>query len=239
MGIEQLENFSLAPLIDSFSQDSFGMSGDILTFVQILIVSFGYGWLLKTLYYLYFHSNEPQDGSLARSLALLTPALAATFWMVQSSLTLSLGLLGSLSFVRFRTPVKRSEDVGFIVIALAVAIACAGEFFVVAGTFILFLFVYTLARSLLTRVQSGNYQFGVITFNSAKRDITPVLMQTLHQTKIRPQFVSSRTYDGITSYVFNASKISYQLHDEVMRRLKEIDEQSQINIFYPSDRLGT
>ncbi len=239
MGLEQLDSFAITPLLEGLKQSNLEFSGDILTFLQILVVSFGYGWLLKTVYFLYFHNNEPQDGSLARSLVLLTPALAATFWMVQSSLTLSIGLLASLSFVRFRTPVKRAEDVGFIVIALALAIACAGEFYLVSGTFILFLFAYSLVRSLFTRLQTGVYQFGVITFNSSKDGITPQLMEALQLAKVRPHFVSARSYDGITSYVFNASRISIELHDEVTKKLKAIDDQSQINIFYPSDRLGT
>ena len=239
MNVNPTELLGGYSLIDQASQGPWQLAGDILGFIQILVVSFGYGWLLKTLYYLYFHSNEPQDGSLARSLALLTPALAATFWMVQNSLTLSLGLLGTLSFVRFRTPVKRSEDVGFIVIAIAVAIACAGEYFLVSGVFILFIFLYSLIRSTVTRFQRGTHQFGVITFNSQKHNITPLLMSALERTKIRPQFISARTYDGVTSYVFNASRISYGSHDEITQVLRGIDDQSQINIFYPTDRLGT
>ena len=94
-----------------------GVQGDVGAFALVMVVAIVFGVLLFLLYNLYFHDNEPQDGSLARSLILLTPSLTATFWMIQSSVILSLGLLGSLSFVRFRTPVKRSEDVTFIVIA--------------------------------------------------------------------------------------------------------------------------
>lgn len=44
---------------------------------------------------------------------------------MQFSLPLSLGLLGALSIVRFRTPIKEPEEVGFIMLTIATAISCA------------------------------------------------------------------------------------------------------------------
>ncbi len=44
---------------------------------------------------------------------------------MQLSLPLSLGLLGSLSIIRFRTPIKEPEEVGFIMLVIAASISCA------------------------------------------------------------------------------------------------------------------
>ena len=70
----------------------------VFGFTLSISIALVFGIMLNILYNLYFRDNEPQDGSLARSLVLLTPSLCATFWMIQSSIILSLGLLGSLSF---------------------------------------------------------------------------------------------------------------------------------------------
>lgn len=121
---------------------------DTVDFALAMGISLAFGLILHQLYNLYFQDNEPQDGSLARSLVLLAPSLTATFLMIQSSLALSLGLLGSLSFVRFRTPVKRAEDVSFIIVVVAVAIACASGVYVLAIALVCLLFLFTYAHNL-------------------------------------------------------------------------------------------
>jgi len=50
---------------------------------------------------------------------------------------LSLGLLGALSIIRFRTPIKEPEEVGFIMLVIAASIICATFNF----QFLLFLYL--------------------------------------------------------------------------------------------------
>jgi hypothetical protein len=51
---------------------------------------------------------------------LLTTVLIIT--VVKSSLALSLGLVGALSIVRFRTPIKEPEELGYLFIAIAMGL---------------------------------------------------------------------------------------------------------------------
>ena len=44
---------------------------------------------------------------------------------IQFSLPLSLGLLGALSFVRFRSPIKDPQEIGYILLLIASSICCA------------------------------------------------------------------------------------------------------------------
>jgi hypothetical protein len=210
---------------------------DVTGLVTSLVIAILMGMMLKILYNLYFRDNEPRDASLARSLVLLTPALTATFWMIQSSLILSLGLLGSLSFVRFRTPVKRAEDVSFIVVALSVAISCAISQYLVGMSLLGLLFIYTVSRNVF--FDSMQDRFAIVTFNT-KRDTTSLeIIRAMEVAKVKPEFVSSRTYDGITSFVFNVAKMKKSAHDEISKLLSVLDQDSHINIFYPNERLGS
>ncbi|SMF49594.1 DUF4956 domain-containing protein [Pseudobacteriovorax antillogorgiicola] len=226
--------------VDTFSEMDLeaGIQGDVGSFALVMIVAILFGVLLFLLYNLYFHDNEPQDGSLARSLILLTPALTATFWMIQSSVILSLGLLGSLSFVRFRTPVKRSEDVTFIVIALAVSIACATMNFAIGAVLVGILFAFTIIRNFWTVSLSGKGRFAVVTFNTRQDTTVAAIKEAFKSVGLQSQFVSSRSYDGITSFVFNASKVSKEQHEALSVKLSEFDREASFNIFYPNDRLG-
>lgn len=228
-------------LLDSLSEavEVGGVTiGDVESFIVCMIVAMVFGVLLYLLYSLYFRDNEPQDGSLARSLILLTPSLTATFWIIQSSVILSLGLLGSLSFVRFRTPVKRSEDVTFIVIALAVAISCATMNFIIASVLITLLFGFTLVRNLWGLGSKKGERFAIVTFNTRSQTGISDIRQAFHNVGVQADFVSSRTYDGITSFVFNAPKVTKEKHDRISELLASLDREASFNIFYPNERLG-
>jgi hypothetical protein len=215
-----------------------GVPGDIQGFVIAISMAILFGVLLYLLYNLYFHDNEPQDGSLSRSLILLTPSLAATFWMIQSSVILSLGLLGTMSFVRFRTPVKRSEDVTFIIMAIATAIACATYNFMIGAGLLGILFAFTLLRNFWTLGFRGKGRFAIVTFNTRQASKVSVVREQFKSVGLRADFVSSRTYDGISSYVFNVPRLSRENHDTLTDKLSELDGNASFNIFYPNDRLG-
>jgi hypothetical protein len=65
-------------------------------------------------------------GSLIyRAFSLLGISITAIFITIQFSLPLSLGLLGALSIVRFRTPIKEPEEIGFIMLVVAASLCCA------------------------------------------------------------------------------------------------------------------
>lgn len=59
--------------------------------------------------------------------------------LIQSNLALSLGMLGSLSIVRFRTNIRDPRDIGFIFWSMAIGLsASTGHYFIgLAGSLIL------------------------------------------------------------------------------------------------------
>lgn len=212
--------------------------GDAISFTMTIMIAVVFGILLYFLYTLYFHENEPQDGSLARSLILLVPALTATFWLIQSSVILSLGLMGSMSFVRFRTPVKRAEDVTFVVIALAVAISCGTQNYLIGIILISFLFIFSLLKNSIFRRSSGTSKYAVVTFNSSSVSDVNLINECFKVEKLSADFVSARSYDGITSFIFHVAKMSKEKHEKIAMKLASLDSEASYNIFYPNDRIG-
>jgi len=206
----------------------------------MLLISLLYGIMLNLLYSLYFRDNEPHDASLARSLVLLTPTLMTIFWVIQFSLPLSIGLLGTLSFVRFRSPVKRAEDISFIVIALACSISCAIIKPLIGGGLILLFVLYALARNNIAPETLNGKNFAVLTYNTKTSpklsDIESILVSARCPDY---EFVSSRTYDGITSFVFNIAHLRKNSLKSITEMLENADRESNINVFYPNGRLGT
>ncbi len=70
------------------------------------------------------------------ALALITAGVILT---IQSSIVVSLGMVGALSIVRFRTAVKDPMDLAFIFWAISIGIICGARLYVIAVIVSIFL----------------------------------------------------------------------------------------------------
>lgn len=132
-------------------------------------VSLAASVVVYLMYHLFYGSRTIGAG-VDRCFILGGPAITALFLGIQSSIPLSLGLLGALSFVRFRTPVKDSAEIGFLLLLIASSIGIAtGTYAIVIVLFMaaaVALTIQYLARnrfslrrfaSLILSVESGEY----------------------------------------------------------------------------------
>lgn len=90
--------------------------------------------------YQYFYGSRHIGAGVHRTFLIGGPAITALFLGIQTSIPLSLGLLGALSFVRFRTPVKDPAEIGFLLLLIASSIGAATGNFLV--TILLFMVVF-------------------------------------------------------------------------------------------------
>jgi len=108
--------------IDLFSQAPLSLSA--------LVINLGVGVFLSLLlrwHFKYFGStlSNRDEFSQVCPFILLTTILIIT--VVKSSLALSLGLVGALSIVRFRTPIKEPEELAYLFIAIAMGLGLGAD----------------------------------------------------------------------------------------------------------------
>jgi len=77
--------------------------------------------------------TDASSTSISESFPLIALTLTSVFLTVQFSLPLSLGLLGALSVVRFRAPVKQPEEIAFLVVVIATCLTIAAYQLAFAG----------------------------------------------------------------------------------------------------------
>ena len=73
---------------------------------------------------------QPRFAATLIALSLLSTILMD---LIQSNLALSLGMLGSLSIVRFRTNIKDTRDIGYIFWSMAVGLAASTGCYLIGG----------------------------------------------------------------------------------------------------------
>ena len=104
-----------------------------------VLIALGFSLLFSlvifAIYHVFYGSRHIGAG-VSRMFLVGGPAITVLFLAIQTSIPLSLGLLGALSFVRFRTPVKDPAEIGFLLVLIASSIGAATGNFVATGVLI-------------------------------------------------------------------------------------------------------
>ena len=131
------------------------------------------GMLLSTIT-AWHYSRRAKKKVLRRDLGLVLPVIALTtllvITVVKSSLALSLGLVGALSIVRFRTPIKEPEELAYIFLAIAVGLSLGAdqrEAAALGVTVILVIISFTDVLRTRDKLAEGNL---LITLDMPSRD---------------------------------------------------------------------
>jgi len=120
-----------ATLAEIFQAQSIG-PGSWLSILFLIVMAFGVGlfiyWVYKKNYRGVMFSNN-----FGLTLVLMTVITAPVVMCIRGSLELSMGMVGALSIVRFRTAVKDPLDTAYMFWALTMGILLgAGQYFMAA-----------------------------------------------------------------------------------------------------------
>jgi uncharacterized membrane protein YhiD involved in acid resistance len=90
-------------------------------------------WLLINFVYKKTFSGVLYSNSFSLSLIGLSSVTCLIIMTITSNIILSLGMVGALSIVRFRSAIKDPIDIVFMFWSIAVGIACGAGFFTIAA----------------------------------------------------------------------------------------------------------
>jgi hypothetical protein len=138
-------------------------------------------------YFMYqlFYGSSHIGAGVHRTFIIGGPAITTLFLGIQTSIPLSLGLLGALSFVRFRTPVKDPAEIGFLLLLIASSIGVATGNYLVTGLLFVVVFIALgiawLTRNKITMFGRGHLMISVdgASFQTLEKNLTEFLNQKL------------------------------------------------------------
>ncbi len=139
-----MKNLDVLDVLDRFQELREQLDPGL--FVLALLASLAASFAAAGMYR-FFYERRGTGSQVHRAFPLLGISITTLFIGVQLSIPLSLGLLGALSIIRFRTPIKEPEEVGFIMLVIAAAVSAATFNF----RFLVLLYVVALASLLLAR----------------------------------------------------------------------------------------
>ena len=137
------------------------------TFILSGILAFLYGYLLS-LVYIRFGRPLSSGKSFGQTFVLVAMTTMFIITVVKSSLALSLGLIGALSIVRFRTPIKEPEELSYLFVAVGIGLGLgANQFLITTVAFLIIIFAIIFLKRGSTNT---SYENLYLTARSGEQD---------------------------------------------------------------------
>lgn len=168
-----------------------------------------------------------------QTLVLITIIITMVMTIIGGNLALSLGMVGSLSVIRFRTAIKEPRDMAFLFWAIAIGLSCGAEMYVVAvaGSFVIAVVLFFFKMD----AYAGNTYLLVVrgkTINNA--ELEKILGDNTARWKLRMQNTAD-AYEEIT-YEVNLKKASAA---ELIGKIRLAENIETVNIVtYTGEIIG-
>lgn len=187
--------------------------------------------------YWYTHLGTAYSRKFNVSLMMLTVLTATVMTVIGNNIALSLGMVGALSIVRFRTAIKDFRDTSYIFWAIIVGICCGVGDYIVAGvgSIVVFILLFVMGRVrnenrilLIVKAPRGleNEIEGLI-FNYFDKKVLQRVKNTTEQAVEFIFEMSRKTYE-----------ISYKSEESITKRLYSLGDVEYVNIVTQNDEIS-
>ncbi len=209
-----------------------------LTMSQILI-NFAVALVIGLVIFVSYrtsHARVVYSGRFNVSLLMITIITTLIMSVIGNNIALSLGMVGALSIVRFRTAVKSPRDTAYIFWCISVGICCGVAEYRVAITGSVVIFVLLV---LMGFVQDNNRYLLVV---RGKREQEKYILDTVkNYYKGKAQIRVSNTTIENTEVIFELSQNSInkaeKLDETIADILYKIDGVKSVNVVMQNDEM--
>lgn len=191
----------------------------IIGMMMTVLLSLFVYWVYKKTY-----SGVMYSKSFNMTIILVSLITSMVMMIIGSNLALSLGMVGALSIIRFRTAVKDSKDIGFLFWAIGIGLACGTGIYVVG---IICSAVIAIVLFLLDRGIYDNSCYLIIVKgeNIDFNKVEEIISKGVKRYKLR---MKNSTPDNVEATY--EIRLIRNKEPEILDALKEIEEIKNINI---------
>ena len=183
--------------------------------------------IISSFILMYVYKNKANSLSSKIQISMIIPLLSNITFLVilivKSSLALSLGLVGALSVIRFRTPVKEPEDLAFLFFAIALGIGYGA--LQIYSTSIIFLILIIIIWFFLSRRNEGlgkNFNLMIeCNADQSQKDFDKIL-NSLKKNCYEAEMVKIEKHDSSMMLFF---KISFDKTDNLKLLINNLEKE--------------
>ena len=170
--------------------------------------------------YMISHEGSIYSKKFNVSLMALTVITTAVMTVIGNNIALSLGMVGALSIVRFRTAIKDSRDTIYIFWTIVTGICCGAGDFLIAGIGCTFTFLILL---IFGRIKNDNRMLFIIRTARVNEQRIEALMF---------QYFTRKANLRVKNTTENSVEFIYEISKRVLDRSGKGKEKSIIDAIY-------
>jgi uncharacterized membrane protein YhiD involved in acid resistance len=187
------------------------------------------GILLSTAlawFYTRYGKSLSNRAKFAQTLPVLALTTALVISIVKSSLALSLGLVGALSIVRFRTAIKEPEELVYLFMAIAIGLGLGADQRLPTIMATLVILAYLFARTFVTpRPMKNNLYLNMLTPSADHSfdQINQLLLKHVKSADLRRLDRSASTLQATYLIACPNDEILTSLMDDISTQLPQCE----------------
>lgn len=202
-------------------------------FALSTLLAVGLGFSIAAVYR-YTHRSMNYESSFLSTLVLLTPIVTLVMFFIQGDLVLSLGLVGSLSIVRFRTPIKDTRDMVFLFWAIVTGLGCGTLHWTLALVSTLFLSLLVSVFYLVKYGRQTHVEYILIVAGSMPYDdraINGMVERTGASAQLRSHEIDGETWE--LTYEFRFDQELEERIRSIVAELRRVEGVEKVSLLTP------
>lgn len=208
-------------------------SSQVMRIEQILII-LSFSIILSAvlcLTYKFSHTTLTYSKKFNITLAMITFLSTVFMIIIKTNLMLSVGMLGALSIVRFRTNIKDTRDAGFIFWALCIGITSATRNYFLGGISSILMCLFVL----VTSKESKNSEALLLVVRGQNTDIKliqDIVNEANGTNKIKAKNILSNSFELVYEL-----KLAKDEDNKIIENLRSLDGIDSVNILAPNSEV--
>jgi uncharacterized membrane protein YhiD involved in acid resistance len=185
--------------------------------------------LIVAAVYIRFASSMSNRRVFARNFLFIALTTTLVITVVKSSLALSLGLVGALSIVRFRTAIKDPEELAYLFLTIAIGLGCgAGQRLITIVAVLLIGGVLVASRFWLAHESRTNLWLTVVSANPEDADLSRIVQVLEKHTSALNLARFDATSDSLEA-TFQVEFPRYQALEESTAELQRLNSRMRLS----------
>lgn len=207
-------------VLEGFSSGSMSTTEIMVTLGITFLIGLYIFWVYKVV-----SKTALYDKSFHISMCLISVITAGIIIAMQSSIVISLGMVGALSIVRFRTAIKNPMDLLFLFWSIGAGIVCGAGMFEIA----VIMSLMTTVGLLVLEYMPGNRKIYLLiingTVNLQEEDIIEAVKDYTVRYKVKTRNMKKNGCD----YILEVDTKKEKELLGVLRQLKDIEQLSLLH----------
>ncbi len=184
--------------------------------------------------YRHTHRGMNFELSFMSTLVVLAPIVAVVMLFIRGDLVLSLGLIGSLSIIRFRTPIKDTRDMVFLFWVIAVGLGCGTYNWAVVVLSTIFISLVIIALYLIKYGRATNTDYVLVVSGEKSSDgdiLEKTIRKYVEEARMRSYETEDEHWEAI--YELRYPRSRQQAPKEMVRSIEQVPGVLKVSLLAP------